>query len=655
MSKKQLDKKRPIIVIAGAGFSGTVTAIRILHQAKMPLTVCVIEKDVSQLYGGLAYSKSRVGWEHMLNIQAGRVSAFREHVNDFVEWANYEAKRETWPALLQTTQFHKSSAVPRRIYQQYLQERLEQAIHDASLGVSFNLIQGELTDLVERKHHVEVFYKTSEYQEEAQRKIKASQVIIATGHGQPLLPTFAEPLNGHPKFTANQYSVEGQEMLYSVDRNGTVFIIGSGLSTFDTLLTLKKCEHRGNIFVYSRHGFTHPTYQSDHTHQILATRRPRFLDKLSLSAAEVVLGFAEEYEFQKAELLRQGVDKALVWERILKAWEPYIAEVAQRMPADEVQKILRSYKSFIVTHRIGTIPEIGLPIADLLKPREEYAPKMRLLTGQVLSMEVVDAQHISIKILDEKSGELVSIEADSVVCNSGLEADYSKVNNPFWKKLIYQRELAQLHQKTGLGVEVTATGELIKPSGDICQRIYAVGPMRQGDELQRHGRTGAFVFSIGTLRNQAFVTGLTALRRAEDEEGLLFYSLNLEESADTLATKNSISKALFQHFTLPSEPDLVSAIDALLEDILNDPYPLDLQTMALAITKPNERRNWLRKIASVEATLIRRLEQETELPSVIIQGIVRGILNELEKIALLRLTDLSVVAPTIPMSTLEQH
>jgi hypothetical protein len=45
--------------------------------------------------------------------------------------------------------------------------------------------------------------------------------------------------------------------------------------------------------------------------------------------------------------------------------------------------------------------------------------------------------------------------------------------------------------------------------------------MRQGDETTRRGRLGAFVFSIGTLRNQCFDTAMEVLRRLErasDEE-----------------------------------------------------------------------------------------------------------------------------------------
>ncbi|WP_157240507.1 hypothetical protein [Catenuloplanes japonicus] len=41
--------------------------------------------------------------------------------------------------------------------------------------------------------------------------------------------------------------------------------------------------------------------------------------------------------------------------------------------------------------------------------------------------------------------------------------------------------------------------------------------MRQGDETTRRGRLGAFVFSIGTLRNQCFDTALELLRRVRHE------------------------------------------------------------------------------------------------------------------------------------------
>ncbi len=67
--------RRPRVLVVGAGLAGTATAIRLLRFARKPLEIVLLERR-----------------------RDGRMSAFREDVNDFVRWANHEADRRTWPA-----------------------------------------------------------------------------------------------------------------------------------------------------------------------------------------------------------------------------------------------------------------------------------------------------------------------------------------------------------------------------------------------------------------------------------------------------------------------------------------------------------------------------------------------------------------------------
>src|SRR5437762_13609851 len=90
-------KKKDNVVIIGGGFTGTVTAIRLIHNATKPLEITFLEKTEEKRHRGVAYSRDTAGWEHLLNIQAGRITAFREDPNDFMQWANGEADRKSWP------------------------------------------------------------------------------------------------------------------------------------------------------------------------------------------------------------------------------------------------------------------------------------------------------------------------------------------------------------------------------------------------------------------------------------------------------------------------------------------------------------------------------------------------------------------------------
>ena len=85
------------IVIAGAGLGGTATAIRLLQFAREPVQIVLIERRPGYRNAGVAYDQDSNHWHHVFNIQAGRMSVFREDVDDFVDWANHEADRTGWP------------------------------------------------------------------------------------------------------------------------------------------------------------------------------------------------------------------------------------------------------------------------------------------------------------------------------------------------------------------------------------------------------------------------------------------------------------------------------------------------------------------------------------------------------------------------------
>ena len=77
----QLPTQREItVLVVGSGLAGTATAIRLLQFARTPVNVVLLERNPSYRFGGVAYSAHGAGWDHLFNIQAGRMSVFREDV-----------------------------------------------------------------------------------------------------------------------------------------------------------------------------------------------------------------------------------------------------------------------------------------------------------------------------------------------------------------------------------------------------------------------------------------------------------------------------------------------------------------------------------------------------------------------------------------------
>ena len=74
---------RPSIAIVGAGFSGTLLALHLLRRCPPTVRVALIERNGA--FGrGQAYASGNPN--HLLNVPAGRMSAFNDRPGDFLEW-----------------------------------------------------------------------------------------------------------------------------------------------------------------------------------------------------------------------------------------------------------------------------------------------------------------------------------------------------------------------------------------------------------------------------------------------------------------------------------------------------------------------------------------------------------------------------------------
>jgi len=635
------------ILIIGAGFSGTVAAIRILQNATHPLEVVLIEKcSPAQHFGGLAYGRNNISWEHLLNIQAGRITGFREEPEDFLRWIEQEADRSQWPEKWRGQAFHYSCAVPRRIYQQYLETRLQQARDQASPDTTFTLLQGEVIDLVEDRQNMLVTVTCSEQGQ--QKEIIADQVILATGHLETSLPAFAHTVQDHPRFILNQYSEESYEIIQNIAKDETVFIAGTGLSAFDIVLSLFECEHKGAIILSSRNGFVHFTYPTEHIHDILQVRRPPFLDEEHLTKQRVIQAIQEEFNLIRDQWRKEKpeIEETILSERIMKAWEPYVVELVQRLHPRDVHELLTQYKSLIVTKRIGTIPEIGNKIAArMVSPDGKKPPQVQIVKGIIENMTSDDGTSISVSLREAGKKTVTSLRAGVVFCSMGREADYAQTSHPLWRKLIDERRLVTPHKKTRRGIEVGEYGELMNADGEASRFVYAVGPMRQGDEIQRHGRTGAFVFSIGTTRNQAFETAIQALRKLEEKQGhrqkgmpQLCLSAGSDNASHLIAREAIQMSPKAQANPSALENHLSASITSFLDEEL-----IRLMKYMVASGETNHRNATEEHILTKQMTfamMLKKLGLEEE----VVNAVVIEAFQYIEKVAIQQLTDISTLA-----------
>jgi uncharacterized NAD(P)/FAD-binding protein YdhS len=325
------------VVIVGAGLGGVATAIRLLQFAREPVEIVLLERRAEYRHAGVSYHRESNHWHHVFNIQAGRMSVFREDVDDFVMWANREADRTGWPPEWRSFTFTESGPAPRRIYPDYLADRLAQAAREASEGVRLIEVNGEVVDLAAHAEYVNVVVENMS----GRVTVHADHVILATGL-ERRYPSFASGVLDHPAYVRHPYSEYGLDRILGLRPDATVALVGTLLSAYDSVALLLRRGHTGKIYMISRSGLTLRTYPPDHRHRVLDLPPPR-LDGYD-GPEDFVRRFRDEWERACATVVREhpDVSRDVVTERVSKSWEPYLPEILARVPSADLRGLLDS-------------------------------------------------------------------------------------------------------------------------------------------------------------------------------------------------------------------------------------------------------------------------------------------------------------------------
>ncbi|GAB3878148.1 hypothetical protein GCM10029964_028390 [Kibdelosporangium lantanae] len=384
--------------------------------AREPVEIVVVERCSAYRNAGVAYHPAGNHWQHVFNIQAGRMSMFREDVDDFVTWANTEADRSGWPAEWYGFTFTETGPAPRRIYADYLTARLADAAREAADGVTLVELDGEVVDL-EVADRIQVVVETGK----SRLTLTADHVVVATGLEERKLPFAID----HPGFVRHPYSQDGTERILGVGPDASVVIIGTLLSAYDSAALLLRRGHTGRITMISRSGITLRTYPSDHQHQVLSLPAPR-LDGSYEGKDALVQRLRDEWERAAGIIAAQHpeVAAAVVTERIAKSWEPYMPDVLARIPTVDLRTLLDGYSSLIATLRVSAVA-YTTEIVDAA-----MADQIAVVTGRV--ERIVDEGR---RLRVEVSGPARTFEADLVIANFGREPDYAQVGSALWQNL----------------------------------------------------------------------------------------------------------------------------------------------------------------------------------------------------------------------------
>jgi uncharacterized NAD(P)/FAD-binding protein YdhS len=431
------------IAIVGAGFSGTLLALHLLRRCPPSVSILLIERN-SQFGRGQAYSTGNPA--HLLNVPAGRMSAFHDEPRHFLDWlqAHPDAVRSgDLPASPEWGSF-----VPRRLYGAYIRSLLKDEIRRDPRR-RLELIRGEVLGIDRTGHPLRLALDRG-------REATADFAVLAIGNFPPAPVPVADPsFYDSPYYRSDPWA---PDTLAGLDPESPVLVIGTGLTTVDLAISLLDQGHRGTIHAISRRGLLpcrHAAGAAPH-----ATARQEFPVGVRALLRHL------RYEAERASASGGS------WQAVIDELRPFTQDIWQLLSPEERRRFLRHVRPWWDVHRHRMPPEV----ADRIEAARA-AGQLRVRAARIRGYRIVDGT-VEVMFQPQRQTGLEIIRVARVINCSGPGADYDRITHPLVRSLL--EDGTARPDALRLGLDVTNTGALLHRAGTISRRLFALGPVTKG-------------------------------------------------------------------------------------------------------------------------------------------------------------------------------
>lgn len=418
------------VAIIGAGVSGVLTCFH-LHRLKPGTKIYLIESIASQAGKGLAYS---TGDEtHLLNVAAGKMSALPEDPGHFLNWLiknNYT--------------FSEDSFVPRKLYGRYIKSILD------ALLPHIILINQEAVGLTQKGEQIEICLANGE-------TVYSNKVLLALGNFPPSsVGGISDEIKLHPGYHSDPWK---DSVFKNLAPEENIFIIGSGLTMVDMVMSLSKLNHPGKILSVSTHGFLPQVHEKTIPYTDFYT---------DLKTCNSVNSLTIKMHRHIARAARQGIN----WRAVVDAIRPHTQELWLHLSVQEKKEFMDKIRHIwgVARHRI---------------PAQSNTVLNSLIEKGQLELKAGRVQQISPQqnklLVDYKlrvNQQTKQFLADRVINCTGPESDYKKIFSPLVQQLL--RDKIIHCDPLQLGINAHADGRVIDEHNIPCENIYTIGPCMKG-------------------------------------------------------------------------------------------------------------------------------------------------------------------------------
>jgi len=431
----------PTVAVIGAGFSGTLVATHLLRGRSGPLRVLLVDRT-GRFGAGIAYGTRAAC--HVLNVPAGRMSAFPDDPDHFVRWAG-RVRSADEPVLVEPHTF-----APRPLYGRYLHSVLEDATRAATPDGRLERVGEDAIAIEPNPGGAVVRFASG-------RCVRVDAAVLALGHFPPRDP----PVADRTFFASERYVswAWSPTALAGLAPDADVLFVGAGLTAVDLALELAERRHVGRIHMLSRRGLFPQAHRPTAPY-------PAFLDPAALPTR--IAQIARHVRREVAVAKSVGHD----WRAVVDALRPVTQRLWQGLPTVERRRFLRHVRPHweVLRHRMA--PEVAATIEHL-----RTDGRLVVHAGRLQGFRE-DRDGVAVTFRRRGDGEEVGLTVERVVNCTGPESDIRESHHPLVRDLSARGLIRP--DPLGLGLDVAADGGLLDTGGASSSWLFTLGPLCKG-------------------------------------------------------------------------------------------------------------------------------------------------------------------------------
>lgn len=426
------------IAIIGAGLSGRLLALNLLKLAtpRDAVSISMLDRG-DERYMGPAYSNDA---EYLLlNVPAGRMGARSDDPEHFLKWTRARGAR-----------VGPLDFLPRRLYREYILALMREALLERPASTSFEHIQGEVTDLVIDNRRATISI-------EGRRPCVVDRIVLALGNFPPRHPPIENPSAfASARYIHNPWAPDVLDALAPAD---PVFLIGTGQTTVDLAVALRRRGHEGRIVALSRRGLLPLAHRGFETYESFFTE---------LKEAKTLLDIFRT--------VRQHLDRAAAIgcdpRAVIDALRADTQTIWSRLVEEDKRRFIRHLFRYWEIIR-SRIPPESEAIVDAMRASGQLAIVAGRIRSLVETRSALELHYVP------RGHARHQVERTALVINCmGPEVDYRRVDHPLVINLM-RRGLIR-PGPADLGLDALANGAIIGRDGGASDILYTLGSTMRG-------------------------------------------------------------------------------------------------------------------------------------------------------------------------------